>query len=1810
MDAESQSAQAHSASRSSNFDSKLDHSILDHDPSQPVQELCQKIHSHELLEKIGQGGMAWVFRARARDTGQIVALKALPLLAYCATTRQRFVREISILRSLSHPAMIRLFDYGQATGLLYYTMDFFEQGDLRSWIKKHGPLTEQQAARWLLQPLQGLHFLHLLSSRKIIHRDLKPSNLFLKAPGELVIGDFGLAMRDQDRTMTATRSRLGTPHYMSPEQVLGRAHFVDARTDVYAMGAVLSTLVTGRKPFSLPPSAQKSQRDSLERLLNRVLHTELALPDTLSPAMRSIIRRATAKQVRNRTANARELHDQLAAFLKGQNPQPKKPPRDRLWTRLRGIFRKPESKRPWREQLAERKQLQPTLQRAQRLLERGCAQQALNVLEVAESDFADFQCLKAQVLRALQARDRDSIKLELAELEALDKALKDNPQSWLAHCLKGDLHSRKQRHQLALPCYQQALSILPHAQLHERLRDCYTSLGQAAQAKDHHDWLERVRAYESQRSQPSALKSPEIGLDNSLFEGAPRPTDLRQLGPYKILEKLGEGGMGEIYKAEDSEQKHQLTLKVLHPLSSATSRAQFRQEYEWLRRLRSCPHVVRVDDFGELHGRAYYAMETIAGSSLMSQILCRQTPQEPTQAFVDLALKLAEALARLHQQGAIHGDLKPHNILYDAVQQRYRFIDPLCPPEPTETGHSPQGAQLGSPCYMSPERLTDNEFSLASDIYSLGAIFYELLSQRPPVRANPLAETPPKIHSIRPETPKNISEIIHRCLDKDPKKRPAIDELIVLLKTVTLDEDSQGSSKGSVWSRVRNIWRPREVKEAHDAGPEMMWQRAENYWALARHEQQAQRFDKAKEANRWALEACPNHFGALLLQAQLYAEQGQPVKAWEWLNEHHQRLPQTPVLKLLSAACAFLKEPIGSTADFVVALNDARTVTQRDYLGARLGLGWTGERADIELPQAIHDYCTGIAPLRPESALMPLVKLAPDRLLLFGVVLELASRNAQAELDFDLFELLPLTDRAYAEQALHRKAQICERFLQQKTLTVTEESLRAEYYREAFQFLKKMQHRNVTNLAYQSLLSVQDGLRQSAKETLRASTLGVRLQALSWFYYNDPELNQRALELIHDEPSEWAFEGLALCLKRALEADSQDTKRWPHDWPSMLVRGLSQLPPLPETQEQWLRSLLERCHEPAAWRARIERGYELSQDDAATLMTLASNATDQRDRHSEFLEVLARLQSEDSLAFLKEQLELAESEGDEEGVRSVLGALGIHHSDGARGLLLGRLGAEDSDLHFNDEIIASLLKHDHHDVLVCLARSPATQATRSLFTPRWAPTRSDGLRALFNDRTQSQEVRYRALRAMCLQPLQDSYHELVAALDEPETEDLASAALGFLKPPEPDTRLALRLLSSNYATPGFYQRWLTEVPIQALTRAIKRDLASSSLWDRTVALLFCAEQLPQEPLAQLKSNLRALTHFDDDLQIQMRALKAYARTQDSSALVTLHALYFENLSRSDMAKTSADFQRTTVRTVVVQSLKHFPDEDLSCAVLNRAIATDQDRVVKDAAIDTLIHWDSLKAIGMVVQSFFWIEAGSETTAKIFEHLAGSRHLNQKIFEAIRNLHPDTVHRKLWHDCLLVCASRLGSPRQLQKVLNKFPHFVSENSYPLFLEHRLAWQVRQCLKDKQLEKARRLLACLKILAPERAQEFDDQDSPGPADTGPADMGPATDESQGSAPQQPATPPTATVAVLETAEQIVEEPELCVAVAPVATIEEAETVEGVEPERPKAEAPRRSLDELLEQRLEQLKAEAGELGTKEEAEGPEEGGLLLE
>ncbi|MEA2311323.1 MAG: hypothetical protein QOE28_1291, partial [Solirubrobacteraceae bacterium] len=265
---------------------------------------------HVIEAVAGRGGMGVVYRARQVSLGRVVALKVIaPALMEDDGVRRRFVRESRIAASIDHPNVIPIYYTGAEDGVAYIAMRFVAGDDLRTLVRRSGPLDPARAARIVAQVASALDVAHAAG---LVHRDVKPANVLLAQGDHAYLTDFGLTKRVQSQAGDATRSGhwVGTLDFVAPEQIRGER--VDARADVYGLGCLLHYALTGAPPFQREGDESKLWA----HLCESPPPPSGAVPD-LPVTLDAVVARALAKAPADRYPSAGDLGRSALAVTKG-----------------------------------------------------------------------------------------------------------------------------------------------------------------------------------------------------------------------------------------------------------------------------------------------------------------------------------------------------------------------------------------------------------------------------------------------------------------------------------------------------------------------------------------------------------------------------------------------------------------------------------------------------------------------------------------------------------------------------------------------------------------------------------------------------------------------------------------------------------------------------------------------------------------------------------------------------------------------------------------------------------------------------------------------------------------------------------------------------------------------------------------------------------------------------------------------------------------------------------------------------------------------------------------------------------------------------------------------------------------------------------------------------------------------------------------------------------------------------------------------------------------------------------------------------
>jgi serine/threonine-protein kinase len=272
-----------------------------------------RLGDYEIVAELGGGGMGHVYRARDLTLERTVAVKTLaPQFRGDEMLVQRFLKEARAAARLNHPNIVQIYDFGKEGEVYYLAMEYVE-GQSLSAILKNGPVAESEAisiARFACIALSVAH------AEGLVHRDIKPDNLMLTSKGHVKVVDLGVAKRvDEDESLTQTGQALGTPHYISPEQIKA-VRQIDGRADIYSLGATLYHLVTGRPPFRGGSSAAV-----MAMHLHEAVKDPRELRPDISEGLVHVLRKMLAKEPEDRYPDMDAVDRDLYQVEIGATPE-------------------------------------------------------------------------------------------------------------------------------------------------------------------------------------------------------------------------------------------------------------------------------------------------------------------------------------------------------------------------------------------------------------------------------------------------------------------------------------------------------------------------------------------------------------------------------------------------------------------------------------------------------------------------------------------------------------------------------------------------------------------------------------------------------------------------------------------------------------------------------------------------------------------------------------------------------------------------------------------------------------------------------------------------------------------------------------------------------------------------------------------------------------------------------------------------------------------------------------------------------------------------------------------------------------------------------------------------------------------------------------------------------------------------------------------------------------------------------------------------------------------------------------------------
>ena len=278
--------------------------------------MVNQIAKYKIVGELGRGGMGVVYKGVDPLIGRTVAVKTIRFDVFTLPSgreeaQKRFIREAQAAGNLSHPNIVTIYDVGEDNGLIYIAMEFIEGSSLSDLIAREDRLPVAEIIRLVEQIADGLDYAH---RKGIVHRDVKPGNILIGENGRVHIVDFGVA-RMSDSAITQSGMLMGTPRYMSPEQIAGKK--IDSRADLFSLGAIIYELLTRKNPF---------EGDNITTVIYKIMHEDVpplrTFDKELPDGFDRVVRKALARDPDSRYGTCRQLVDDLKKYAEcGGDPR-------------------------------------------------------------------------------------------------------------------------------------------------------------------------------------------------------------------------------------------------------------------------------------------------------------------------------------------------------------------------------------------------------------------------------------------------------------------------------------------------------------------------------------------------------------------------------------------------------------------------------------------------------------------------------------------------------------------------------------------------------------------------------------------------------------------------------------------------------------------------------------------------------------------------------------------------------------------------------------------------------------------------------------------------------------------------------------------------------------------------------------------------------------------------------------------------------------------------------------------------------------------------------------------------------------------------------------------------------------------------------------------------------------------------------------------------------------------------------------------------------------------------------------------------
>ena len=756
----------------------------------------KKVDRYDLIEELGHGAMGIVYKGMDSVLRRTVAIKFL----VGESNSDRILREARTTANLKHNNIVGLYDIGTLLDNNYYlVMEYIDGASLEEKIQ-NAPLPYQEVVDYIEKIASALAAAHEIG---VVHRDIKPSNILLTKQNEPKIADFGLAKEiSMDSAMlTGDQQILGTPIYMSPEQITGDK--IDGRSDIYSLGITMFQMLNGRLPFP-EGNVYSILIARLEEGTMNLIEYNPDVPDQLVCINELMMtkdkeKRVTAKKVISALKEFREIvsseKEEISELFNSELVETQS---DLFESRQSNLFESREEEAPF-----ESSRRKSTTKR----------------VGIHDIDWLEGKEEKKEPVEAM-AHESQPICLD-----ELDKEVKK--ESNASDVPTNMVETKTTQDDLKLGRLAVRKNLITIADLQACMEEKQKLSRQGHSVTLRHILIEKKLVTEEDLDKITG----EITVQSkSSLEESMNSQELL-LGKYRILEKIGSGGMGAVYKIEHVMLEHNkyFALKVMHPsiADNQNSYKRFVREVEVAMGLMH-KNIIAIREFGILPDFGpYLTMDFSTGQGL--DFILKENWDKDAKLSLYITRQILEALQVAHKKKVIHRDLKPANVLIEEEEgeKLVKLVDfglaKLV--EESENVESITHGVVGTPLYMSPEQASGEKVDNRSDLYSVGIILYQMLTGAPPFQAKSLREMlkkqlfeqPPAPHTINPNIPINLENVILKAIAKEPEDRyQTAKEFISAIDSI---KDKIDSGVSNIKNR-RDRWKwlsPAAVEENREA---------------------------------------------------------------------------------------------------------------------------------------------------------------------------------------------------------------------------------------------------------------------------------------------------------------------------------------------------------------------------------------------------------------------------------------------------------------------------------------------------------------------------------------------------------------------------------------------------------------------------------------------------------------------------------------------------------------------------------------------------------------------------------------------------------------------------------------------------------------------------------------------------------------------------------------------------------------------------------------------------------------------------------